>query len=106
MKKIKAFAGECVPSDTEVIVDDYPNQDDESELAVNINMGDEFINLYRNIKDDGTVEFVVITIDKNSKVLTRYEAKKTNDISMSNSGMELLSNAFRSVSESCNEMSI
>lgn len=101
MKKIKAYAGTCVPDDTEVIIDDYPNQDDEGELAVNVSMGDEYVHFYRDTKADGSVEFIIITVDKKSRVLTRYEVKKSSSSTMSGSGMEALHNMFKSVKESC-----
>ena len=103
MKEIKAYAGACVPSDTEVIIDDYPNQDDEGELAVNVSIGDEYVHLYRDTKADGSVEFIVITVDKKSRKLTRYEVKKSSSSTMSSSGMEALANMFKSVRSSCVE---
>ena len=74
MKKINAYVGDCVAENIGVIIDDYMNQEGNSEFAVNLNVGDSLLNLYRDIKEDGSVEYVVISIDKNSKKLTRYVA--------------------------------
>ncbi|MBO6261726.1 MAG: hypothetical protein J6N95_03890 [Bacilli bacterium] len=77
MKKINAYAEKTLPSDTTVLINDYPNQDNEPELAINTCLGDEVINLYRTSKEDGSVEFIVITLDKETKKLVRYKVKET-----------------------------
>ena len=74
MRKINAYVGECLPENVGVIIDDYPNKEGNSEFAVNLNVGDSLLNLYKETKEDGSVEYVVISIDKNSKRLTRYVA--------------------------------
>ena len=94
MKKIEAYAGDCVSDNLKVIIDDYPNQEGNSELAVNLNLGDSLLNLFREIKEDGSIEYVVINVDKNSKKLTRYVAQETNKTIVSNSFITGLNEVF------------
>ena len=97
MKKINAYVGECVSEDIGIIIDDYPNQEGNSELAVNLDLGDSLLNLFREIKEDGSIEYVVISVDKNSKKLTRYVATETNQTIVSTSFLTGLGKLFSSV---------
>ena len=94
MKKINAYVGDCVAENIGVIIDDYMNQEGNSEFAVNLNVGDSLLNLYRDIKEDGSVEYVVISIDKNSKKLTRYVAAETDHTIVSSSFITGLNEVF------------
>ena len=96
MKKIEAYAGDCVSDNLKVIIDDYPNQEGNSELAVNLDLGDSLLNLFREIKEDGSIEYVVISVDKNSKKLTRYVATETNQTIVSTSFLTGLGKLFSS----------
>ena len=80
MKKIEAYAGDCVSDNLKVIIDDYPNQDGNSELAVNLDLGDSLLNIFREIKEDGSIEYVVISVDKNSKKLTTWDVLYANGV--------------------------
>ena len=97
MKKINAYVGECVPEDIGIIIDDYPNQDDNSELAINLDLGDCLLNFFREIKEDGSVEYVVINVDKNSKKLTRYVATETNQTIVSTDLISGLNSLFNRI---------
>lgn len=96
MKKIEAYAGDCVSDNLKVIIDDYPNKEGNSELAINLDLGDSLLSFYREIKKDGSVEYVVINVDKNSKKLTRYVAKETNHTVISSDFIAGLVKVFRS----------
>ena len=50
MRKINAYVGECLPENVGVIIDDYPNQDDNSELAINLDLGDCLLNFLEKLK--------------------------------------------------------
>ena len=76
MKKIDAHISDCIPDDTNVIIDDYLNKDGNGELTVNLDIGDRLLIYFRETKKDGSFEYVVVDIDKNSKELTRYVAQK------------------------------
>ena len=102
MKKVSAYVGDCLPDDIGIIVDDYPNEDGNSELAVNLDLGDSLLNLYREIKKDGSIQYVVISIDKNSKVISRYEAEETKKVNGSDGIIVCLAKLFNSVHESVN----
>ena len=97
MKKINAYVGDCVSENIGVIIDDYPNQDGNSELTVNLDLGDSLLNLYREIKEDGSIEYVVISVDKNSKKLTRYVATETNQTIVSTGLIEGLNSTFNRI---------
>ena len=94
MKKINAYVGECVSKDIGIIIDDYPSQDGNSEFAVNLDLGDSLLNLFREIKEDGSIEYVVINVDKNSKKLTRYVAQETNQTIVSSGFITGLNEVF------------
>ena len=94
MKKINAYVGDCVAENIGVIIDDYPNQDGNSELAVNLDLGDILLNLFREIKEDGSIEYVVISVDKNSKKLTRYVAVETDHTIVSSGFITGLNEVF------------
>ena len=79
-----------------IIIDDYPNQDGNSELAVNLDLGDSLLNLFREIKEDGSIEYVVISVDKNSKKLTRYVVTETNQTIVSTDFLTGLGKLFSS----------
>ena len=97
MKKIEAYAGDCVSDNLKVIVDDYPNKEGNSELAINLDIGDSLLSFYREIKKGGSVEYVVINVDKNSKKLTRYIAQETNHTVISSDFIAGLVKVFGSV---------
>lgn len=94
MKKIEAYAGDCVLDNLKVIIDDYPNKEGNSELAINLDLGDSLLNFFKETKKDGSVEYVVISIDKNSKKLTRYVATETNQTIVSSSFITSLNEVF------------
>ena len=50
MKKINAYVGECVSENIGVIIDDYPNKEGNSEFAVNLNLDNSLLNLYKEKK--------------------------------------------------------
>lgn len=97
MKKINAYVGDCVSENIGVIIDDYPNQDGNSELTVNLDLGDSLLNLFREIKEDGSIEYVVISVDKNSKKLTRYVATETNQTIVSTGLISGLNSLFNRI---------
>ena len=97
MRKINAYVGECLPENVGVIIDDYPNQDDNSELAINLDLGDCLLNFFREIKEDGSVKYVVINVDKNSKKLTRYVATETNQTIVSTDLISGLNSLFNRI---------
>ena len=85
MKKINAYIGDCISENIDVIIDDYQNKEGNSEFAVNLNLDNSLLNLYKEKKEDGSIEYVVINIDKNSKKLTRYVAAETDHTIVSSS---------------------
>jgi hypothetical protein len=97
MRKINAYVGECLPENVGVIIDDYPNPEGNAELAINLDLGDCLLNFYRDIKEDGSVEYVVINVDKNSKKLTRYVATETNQTIVSTGLIEGLNSTFNRI---------
>ena len=97
MRKINAYVGECLPENVGVIIDDYPNQDDNSELAINLDLGDCLLNFFIFFKKDGSVEYVVINVDKNSKKLTRYVATETNQTIVSTDLISGLNSLFNRI---------
>lgn len=50
MKKINAYVGDCVSENIGVIIDDYPNKEGNSEFAVNLNLDNSLLNLYKEKK--------------------------------------------------------
>lgn len=94
MKKINAYVGDCVSENIGVIIDDYPNKEGNSEFSINLNVGDSLLNLYKETKEDGSVEYVVISIDKNSKKLTRYVAVEADHTIVSSSFITGLNEVF------------
>ena len=96
MKKINAYVGDCVAENIGVIIDDYPNKEGNSEFAVNLDLGDSLLNLFREIKEDGSIKYVVISVDKNSKKLTRYVATETNQTIVSTDFLTGLGKLFSS----------
>ena len=49
-KKINAYVGDCVSENIGVIIDDYPNKEGNSEFAVNLNLDNSLLNLYKEKK--------------------------------------------------------
>ena len=47
MKKINAYVGDCVSENIGVIIDDHPNKEGNSEFAVNLNLDNSLLNLYK-----------------------------------------------------------
>ena len=93
-KAIKAYAGQCVSADTQVVVDEYLNQDDNGELAVSLINDGKIINLYRTVKGDRSVKYTLIEIDKTNKTLARYGVKKQAKTSVSEAQLECVSSLF------------
>ena len=104
MKKIKAYAEDCLSDDTTVIVNDYPNPDGESELAISTCLGDEFINVYRTIKEDGSIEFVILAGDLNSKKVTRYVSKKSHSEVIKDDTVDMVFGMFKMYREQLEEI--
>ena len=50
MKKINAYVGDCVSENIGVSIDDYPNKEGNSEFAVNLNLDNGLLNLYKEKK--------------------------------------------------------
>ena len=50
MKKINAYVGDCVSENIGVIIDDYQNKEGNSEFAVNLNLDNSLLNLYKEKK--------------------------------------------------------
>ena len=50
MKKINAYVGDCVSENIGVIIDDYLNKEGNSEFAVNLNLDNSLLNLYKEKK--------------------------------------------------------
>ena len=50
IKKINAYVGDCVSENIGVIIDDYPNKEGNSEFAVNLNLDNSLLNLYKEKK--------------------------------------------------------
>ncbi len=94
MKKINAYIGDCISENIDVIIDDYQNKEGNSEFSINLNVGDSLLNLYKETKEDGSVEYVVISIDKNSKKLTRYVAVEADYTIVSSSFITGLNKVF------------
>ena len=94
MKKINAYIGDCISDNIDVIIDDYQNKEGNSEFAVNLNLDNGLLNLYKETKEDGSVEYVVISIDKNSKKLTRYVAAETDHTIVSSDFIKCLNEVF------------
>ena len=94
MKKINAYIGDCISENIDVIIDDYQNKEGNSEFSINLNVGDSLLNLYKETKEDGSVEYVVISIDKNSKKLTRYVAAETDHTIVSSDFIKCLNEVF------------
>ena len=65
MRKINAYVVECLPENVGVIIDDYPNQDNNSELAINLDLGDCLLNFFREIKED---EVIITMLNKNERL--------------------------------------
>lgn len=94
MKKINAYISDCIPNDTNVLIDDYLNKDGNGELTVNLDIGDRLLIYFRETKNDGSFEYVVVDIDKNSKELTRYVAQKVDQTIVSDSLLTDLCKTF------------
>ena len=50
MKKINAYICDCVSENIDVIIDDYQNKEGNSEFAVNLNLDNGLLNLYKEKK--------------------------------------------------------
>ena len=50
MKKINAYIGDCISENIDVIIDDYQNKEGNSEFAVNLNLDNGLLNLYKEKK--------------------------------------------------------
>lgn len=50
MKKINAYIGDCISENIDVIIDDYQNKEGNSEFAVNLNLDNSLLNLYKEKK--------------------------------------------------------
>ena len=94
MKKINAYICDCVSENIGVIIDDYQNKEGNSKFSITLNVGDSPLNLYKETKEDGSVEYVVISIDKNSKKLTRYVAAETDHTIVSSDFIKCLNEVF------------
>lgn len=106
MKKIKAYAEDCLSDDTTVIVNDYPNPDGEPELAISTCLNDEFINVYRTIKEDGSIEFVILIGDLNSKKVARYVTKKPHSEVIKDGTVDMVFGMFGMYRKQYEEMSL
>ena len=102
MRKVNAYVNENLSDKVKVLIDDYPNEDGLEELAININLDSSVINLYKINKKDGSVEYLILDVDKNTKVLTRYKAEEVGKIEASEPVLTVLNTLFKTVENEVN----